>query len=233
MSKAYREKKRLFYKRIKEIQEAHKPSKVEARKPYNWKKEWGPFIKYDADWDGGYFLDLVIYKLEKMYAELDIFSNEYKPNLDKKLEVLKKTIELGKKIQTFDYGEEDHKFSKEHTQHYILIYKHEGARTVGEGKIKFLAWDKEELLYKMPTPEMTVEEENKTRNWMGSETAYKWAEENGYDRKDIHLAYGAEWDDPANYDKWLEIMEEENKAKQKDKDDFFLLISRNYRDWWW
>ena len=208
-------------------------SKAEARKPYNWKKEWGPFIKYDADWDGAYLLDLIVYKLEKMYTELDIFSDEVRESLEPKLAKLKEAIELGKKIQTHDYDEESYKFSKEHTQHYILIYKHEGTRTVGEGKIKFLAWDKEELLYKMPKPKMTVEEEIETRNWMGSETAYKWAKEQGYDRKDIHLAYGADWDDPANHDKWLDIMQKEREALQKDRDTFFLLVSRNYSEWWW
>ena len=228
MSRSYRRKKRLFYSRLAEIQKAHKPDKHEARNSYNWKKEWGPFIKYDADWDGAYFLDLVIYKLEKMYAELDIFSDEIRETLDPKLVKLKEAIDLGKKIQTYDYYKESHDFSHEHTTHYVLIYKHKNTEVVGKGKLKIQLYKDEELLYKMPRPKMKnldeeVEYEIKTKDWMGF----------GYDKKDIHLASSGEWDDPKNHDEWLKIMDEESKTEQKDIDDFFQLIARNYREWWW
>ena len=233
----YRQAKKEFSRRLRVIQKEHTPDKWEARASYNWKKEWGPFIKYDADWDSAYLLDLIIYKLEKMYIELDIFSNEVREDLDPKLAKLKETIELGKKIQTFDYDTESHAFSSEHVTHYVLIYKHTGAETTGEGKIKFQTYKNEELIHKLPRPKMSIEEEVdyeiRTRDWMGSETAYKWAEDNGYNRKDIHLAYSGEWDDDKNHDEWLKILKKEQKALQKDKDDFFKLISRNCSEWWW
>jgi len=234
MSRSFSKKQKLFNKKLKEIQKAHKPGKHEARKPYKWKREWGPFIKYDADWDGDYLLDLIIFKLEKMYLELDIFSNEIREDLDPKLKVLKETIDLGKKIQTFDYETESTAFSNEHMIHYVLIYKHTKTSTQKVGKKFSLQYYKdEELLYKMPRPKTTLEEEVKTGDWMGSKTAMKWAVDNGYDPKDIHLAYGAEWDDQKNHDVWIKILQKEGKDLQKDRDMFFKNISRNYREWWW
>ena len=229
---------RIYNKQLKQIQKAHKPEKWDRRHPYNWKKEWGPFIKYDADWDGAYLLDLIIFKLEKMYIGLDNYSNEVRQDLDKRLAVIKETIDLGKKIQTYDYYKGSHDFSHEHTTHYVLIYKHKNTEVVGKGKFKIQLYKNEELLYKMPRPKMKsldeeVDSEIKTQDWMGSKSAYKWAEENGYDKKDIHLAYSGEWDDPKNHDEWLKMAKAERKAEQKDIDRFFKLISRHYQEWWW
>lgn len=37
--------------------------KYQLRKNNDWRKRWSPFIKYDHDFDGGFFLELIVYKL--------------------------------------------------------------------------------------------------------------------------------------------------------------------------
>ena len=213
---------KLFYKKLKEIQQAHKPEKWEARDPYNWKKEWGPFIKYDADWDGAYFLDLIIYKLEKMYLALDIYSSEVRESLDKNLAILKKTIDLGKQIQTKEYFEESHKFGRIHCAHVILIYR-EGY--LHEEPIhKIIRWHKDD-------DEESLD--NCLEDYFGTKEVNTWAKENGYNPKQLTKAYSGQWDDIKNHDIWLDMVKKEGKAEQKDIDDFFKLIAKNYRKWWW
>lgn len=41
-------------------------------KPTKWRQRWLPFIKYDKDFDGFYFVALIVYKLHLM---LDFYSN--------------------------------------------------------------------------------------------------------------------------------------------------------------
>ncbi len=221
-------KNKEFWTRLKAIQLEHTPSKHEARHPYNWKKEWGPFIKYDADWDGAYFFDLIIYKLEKMYISLDIYSDEVRESLDKSLAILKETINLGKKIQTFDYYTESSRFADEHCYHYVYIYDN-------EGKTGMEAMLGKKLLVKVPQERPDFNEESKitVEDILGDSAANKWLEEHGLDKTQVHYAYGGEWDDEKNHDEWLKITKKEGKAEQKDIDTFFKMIARNYRRWWW
>lgn len=39
------------------------PRKFRLSKNSDWRKRWTPFIKYDHDFDSGFFLDLIVYKL--------------------------------------------------------------------------------------------------------------------------------------------------------------------------
>ena len=214
--------------RLAVIQKEHTPEKWEARKPYNWKQQWGPYLKYDADWDSAYFFDLIIYKLEKMYLELDIFSNEYKPTLTKKLKILDEIIKLGKKIQTFDYFEESDRFSKAHCAHVVLIYDNEGKK----GMEAMLSSKK--LLAKVPSSRTdTLDEDFSIDDIMGDRLANQWIAEHGYTKSQVHYAYSGEWDSEENQKAWVKMIKAEGKAKQKETDQFFKMISRNFRDWWW
>lgn len=213
----------MYYKRLKALQIDHKPNKWEARHRYNWKKEWGPFIKYDADWDGSYLLELIIYKLEKMYIGLDVYSDEVREDLNKRLETLKKTIDLGKKIQTYNYDAEYTNWAKIHCAHVILIYKR-GSR------------DDKDILHRIVhwyDPEQDEKEDIYLDRYFGNQEVHKWAKENGYTMADLSIAYTGEWDDVKNYKIWKQKVKEAAKVEQKDIDEFFKLIARNYRGWWW
>lgn len=212
-------KDREYYKRLKELNKAHKPEKWDARKPYNWKKEWGPFIKYDGDWDGSYLLELIIYKLERMYLALDVYSFEVRESLDKRLKTLQDTIDLGKKIQTFDYYTESDDFSKEHCFHYVYIYD------------AHVPWSERTLLAKVP--QVRDPDNIDLKYILGDSLAYEWVEANGYTKDQVQFLYGGEWDDHSNHDVWMNIIKKEAKAEQKDIDTFFKLIAKNYKGWWY
>ncbi len=223
-----------FYKELKKVQLAHKPEKWEARQRYNWKKEWGPFIKYDADWDGSYLLELIVYKLEKMYLGLDIYSDEVREDLNKKLKILKETIDLGKKVLSYDYEADYHAWGFKHCAHIIYIYKkttNQSDDKINASAIKakpihkIVRWQKEDLDDKDPS--------DRLKDYLGTKAVVEWAKENGYNPEDLTTAYGGEWDDKANYKIWKQKVKAAAKAEQKDIDDFFKLIARNYRGWWW
>ena len=38
------------------------PRKVRIKKNTDWRKRWMPFIKYDHDFDGAFFIDLIVHK---------------------------------------------------------------------------------------------------------------------------------------------------------------------------
>lgn len=217
----YRQKKKLFRQELKRINKEHTPDKCDRIKPTNWKREWGPFIKYDADWDWCCFLDLIIYKMERMYADLDIFSDEVRDSLDKKLKTLKEIIDLGKKIQNYDYYVEEHDFCTKHTTKYIIIY--EG------GDI----YDKDKKVLHTVL-QVKSEDPQSLHDIMGTSLADEWCKQNGYKEfENCHYAYTSKWDDESNYKEWLKLVKKCCKAEQADNDKFFKLISRNYKGWWW
>lgn len=225
-----KEKRELFLERLKAVQEEYQPEPQERRKPYNWKQEWGPIIEQDADWSGEYLFDLILYKLEKMYIHLDIYSNECRRTLNKSLKILRETIDLGKKTRKFDYYAGSDKFMEDHCAHVVYIYDNQGKKGVA-------AMRNEKLLAKVPQKKFDWDNENaseaEVEDFLGSRDADQWVLEHGYTKDQVHYAYGGEWDDPKNHDVWMNLAKEEHKQKQKDTDKFFKMISRNYNRWWW
>lgn len=211
----------MYHKRLKALQIAHKPSKWEARRHYNWKKEWGPFIKYDADWDGFYLIKLIVYKLEKMRVSFDIYSPELRKNLEERLVTMDSAIALGKKILLDDYDKESIKHIMEHDLSFVLVYKKTGSKEQEEDIRD------ENLLAKLPV------DKHRDTDFLGFEAAEAWATEHGYNKKDIYFAYSAEWDTEASAEEFKNILKKEEKAKQKDYDDFFKIIAKNIRGWWY
>ena len=212
-----------YYRELKAIQNEYTPSKWEARNKYNWKKEWGPFIKYDADWDSFYLVQLILYKLEKMYIGLDNYSDEVRESLDPKLVKIREVIDLGKKIQTYDYSKEYSAWGDDHCAHVILIHKR-GDYTRNEPLHKIVCWR---------DSENSEDVENRLEQFFGRKKIQQWAEENGYDMKDLQVSYSGEWDSEDNYKVWKKLMKKAQKAEQDDIDKFFKLIAKNYKSWWW
>ena len=65
----------MIGKHLKNYKEKFKKEvkKYQLRKNNDWRKRWSPFIKYDQDFDGGYFLILIVYKLHIL---LDFYMNK-------------------------------------------------------------------------------------------------------------------------------------------------------------
>ncbi len=216
-------KNKDFLTKIKQLNKEHKPGDVKPAVNKQWKKEWGSFIKYDQDWDGAYLLDLIIYKLEKMYFALDIYSNEVREDLDPKLAVLKETIQLGKKLQTYDYNKESFRFSEEHCAQIVYIYDR-------EGKSESDPLSSMKLLAKVARSKFNIDN---LSDLFGSALADQWIKEHGYTKEQVLYAYGGEWDDPNNQKAYIKMVKQEAKNEDKDTVKFFTMIAKNYRGWWW
>ena len=92
-------------KYIKERRAQH--PKCRIKKNSDWKKRWLPFIKYDHDFDGAFFLELIVHKLHIM---LDYYDHgKYCMQVDESrleiVESLKEACRLGDLLiaDEFDY----------------------------------------------------------------------------------------------------------------------------------
>ena len=85
------------YKRKYLAERRSKPRKIRLKKNSDWKKRWLPFIKYDHDFDGFFFIDLIVHKLHIM---LDYYEHgKYCMQVDESrleiVESLKEACRLG------------------------------------------------------------------------------------------------------------------------------------------
>lgn len=219
-------------KRIKAIQEARKYYFKDDPCPFNnklWKKEWKDFIKHDADWDGMYLFDLILFKIEKMRITQAMYSIVCEEELNKILGSMDEAVTLGKKIRDHDYYEASHTFSEEHCAHVIYLYYSE------EKGIKALL--SKEIIHKFVQPRKKHTDDETTEemweDFSGQKMTEKWAQENGYDITKIHRAYGGEWDTKENQKTYRKMVKAEVKAYQKDVDNFFKILAKNIFSWWY
>lgn len=82
----------------------------------DWNLRWLPFIKYDHDFDGNYFLELIVYKLHIL---LDYYEHgKYCMQVDEsRLEIVKSLQEackLGDMLVEDHFDDVVHEFSKQH-----------------------------------------------------------------------------------------------------------------------
>ena len=82
----------------------------------DWNLRWLPFIKYDHDFDGNYFLELIVYKLHIL---LDYYEHgKYCMQVDEsRLEIVKSLQEackLGDMLVEDRFDDAAHEFSKQH-----------------------------------------------------------------------------------------------------------------------
>lgn len=91
--------------------------KVEGlRMNSDWKLRWLPFIKYDQDFDGGYFLGLIVYKLHIL---LDYYEHgKYCIQVDESrlgiVKSLQEACKLGDMLVEDHFDDVAHEFSKQH-----------------------------------------------------------------------------------------------------------------------
>lgn len=111
------------------------------KKQYNWKKRWLPFIKYDKDFDGTYFIELIVYKLHLM---LDFYSDPANcMQTDETrlpiVESLSKACELGDAIVNDSFFDEALDVLMKHQKMYI-----EKLNNSTSYSQLYLEWDSEE-----------------------------------------------------------------------------------------
>lgn len=197
-----------------------KDCKDYRRRPNSdWKKRWMPMIKYDHDFDGAFFLEIIVHKLNIMYDyyEFGYYTMQSDESKKEILETLKEAIDLAKRIEEHDYNEGSDKFMNEHCAHLIYIYDKPWKLGQKEEPVHIITkWRTGDAL----------------DDYFGAKEVDQWAKDNGYDLKDIHTAAGGKWDDIKNHDIWISMVHAEAKEQQKDIDKFFKLLAKNYQKWW-
>ena len=96
------------YKKKYKAERRAEPRRCRIKKNSDWKKRWMPFIKYDHDFDGGFFLELIVHKLHIM---LDFYEHgKYCMQVDEsRLEIvdsLREACRLGDLILADEFDKE-------------------------------------------------------------------------------------------------------------------------------
>ena len=94
--------------------------KSRIKKNSDWKKRWLPFIKYDHDFDGGFFLELIVHKLHIM---LDYYDHgKYCSQVDESrleiVESLKEACRLGDLLMADEFDFPAYEDSQAHCKQY-------------------------------------------------------------------------------------------------------------------
>ena len=92
------------------------PMKLRLKKNSDWKKRWMPFIKYDHDFDGAFFLNIIVYKLHIMldYYEHGKYCMQVDESRLKIVASLRKACELGDSILDDHFCDEAYAFMDKH-----------------------------------------------------------------------------------------------------------------------
>ena len=98
------------------------PLKFRTSKNSDWRKRWLPFIKYDHDFSGSFFLDLIVYKLHIL---LDFYEHgKYCMQVEEdRLEIvnnLKEACRLGDLLIEDDFDSAALEIFKEHCHHKAI-----------------------------------------------------------------------------------------------------------------
>lgn len=104
------------YKKKYLAERRSEPRKIRLKKNSDWKTRWMPFIKYDHDFDGFFFIDLIVHKLHIM---LDYYDHgKYCTQIDESrleiVESLKEACRLGDLIIEDEFNEPAYKIMMEH-----------------------------------------------------------------------------------------------------------------------
>lgn len=221
--KARRKKRREYFQQVRKLQKDHLVGEQKQGLEVNrsWKKEWLPFIKYDYDWDWSFLLDLIIYKLEKTRVTLTMFATADQDWRDRVNQELTEVIDLGKKLQTYDYYQESYDFMEDHTVDRVFIYR---------GPL--WASSNAEPIQIIDCPRKTFDEKLESRDWMGSKTADQWLLDHNYDKKDFHYAFSLKWDSDEDKTHHMALRDKAAEEEQADYEKFFALIAQYLRGWW-
>ena len=112
----------MIGKHLKDYKKAYvnarkaEPRGVRIGKNSDWRKRWMPFIKYDHDFDGGFFIELIVHKLHIM---LDYYDHgKYCMQVDESrleiVESLKEACRLGDMILEDKFEDTAHDIMMEH-----------------------------------------------------------------------------------------------------------------------
>lgn len=208
-----------YKKKFKELQKKYFIPRCDRAHKAHWKKTWAPILRYNPDWDWGYILDIIKYKLEltKLYIAT------YGHMVDEtKNEIVSQITEVLNKFETWDedyYYESAMDFSKIHTRNYISFSKKIDGKIVDLGKFYYNDFGEK-------SDDLTYFLDDKIKS--------KYKQEANIDLKDkkVLTGYGADWDSEENYTLWVQMMQKATEQEQTDFENIFLLLGKYIRNWW-
>lgn len=95
------------------------PLKFRISKNSDWRKRWLPFIKYDHDFDGRFFLDLIVYKLHILldFYEHGKYCMQVEEGRLEIVESLKEACRLGDLLLEDDFDSKALEILEKHCHH--------------------------------------------------------------------------------------------------------------------
>lgn len=208
-----RARKKAYRAEIEAIKEWYKPKKYRKQNKHkDWKTDWKGFVECTYPWDGSDILTLIVYRLEVLRACLRHYGHH--EGSEAEVEEMGEVIELGRKIIDDNYHEEAQNFSKEHCAHVINIHKR--------------ATEKFQLTGEQIGEIVKSEDDD----YFSDDAIKAWCKEHDIKEKDITTSYCGRWDDQANHDKWLELLQAGNARREEDKKKFFSILAERLEFWW-
>lgn len=229
---------------LKEVNKKLNFSGKPEKNKYSY-KEWKQFVKYDYDYSWWCLLDVIIFKLEKMYCYLS--RNIAREGQEKDIVSLKETIDLGWKIHDDDYNQKSFKFSEEHIINIVNIYlktdKYEELpfktkieklkNPIATLEYKRLPFNErmerlEDKQWSKNNKDIIFGSDNAINNWL---VEYNNTHEDKLKKEDLRFTYGGAWVNEESKEIYDQMVKDENKQRQKDVDKFFKLIAKNQFKW--
>lgn len=134
----------MIGKHLKDYKKAYKADRKAnkgscVKKNRDWKRRWLPFIKYDHDFDGSFFIEIMVHKLHIMldYYKHGKYCLQTDESRNEIVSNLQEACRLGDLIIADDFCDEAYEFSHNHRKTYTT--------PLGDGKRQFhIEWDSEE-----------------------------------------------------------------------------------------
>ena len=198
--------------------------KFKPAKNRNWRKRWLDTIKYDQDWDFGYFFDIIIKKLEltkETLEKTDYLADEEKEEM---LEQINEVLTIGYRIKEDDYTKSIDFMDGNSTWEVTF-------ERITDNK------DAIETLFKV-----TQTGENSDSDKIFDENSTFLDGFNELDKlaKDLKIPeearlYGSKtvWKSETAEEEFRRLLEQDKKDKDNDFEAFWDLFKKNFRNWWW
>ena len=185
-----------------------------------WQSEWEGFIKFDQDWDWGYLINLILYKLKKMkawYSRFGMTSDENRATITAQID---EAIRLADYAMDTDFNEDAMNWSKGHQYHWVEIREYDG-HILHNGKVIHVT-----------KPEKEDPNDIFSCHLLNNKEADDWCAANGHKAyKDVIYSYCSKWDNIINRWIWMYKLKKAAKAEQKAYNAFFLYVSEHFREW--
>ena len=201
-----------------------------------WKKSsWKYFIKRQYPWHG--LIELNQFKIIEMRDYIQNHSWLEEECTQKQIKQMTEVIELGNKILADEYDNEAHKWYRENSVQITLVSKKDGTEIKLYNTNLFDEIISNNSLESLDS-DMSEEAVERLVNYLQGKDTRKldaWLKDNNLTRKDVRVAYTAEWingkSPEENKKHWEGMFEEAVNDRKADISKYFESIGDYYDHW--